>query len=191
MTTMTSVDAVSASMSNTAVQSEYVIPPPPWRRYSTGQRASGCRSKEAGSSSRTFTTPTAGESMVRSLARLSGSKTGSEQPLGSQWTTGGFVSTAMRRAPSSAGSPMVAAWLGGAEKGVAVTVGAEVAVGIGVRRAPSEQPAARASVVRAASSGRPAGPTAPMPRLPMGRGEVYARQVVPGRSRSVRPGPPA
>ena len=79
---------------------------------------------------------TAGESMVRSRMRGVGTR-----------RFRGLVSTAMMRAPSSAGSPIAGAWLlPGANVGIAtgVGVGARLAVGasdgVELGLAPPEQP---------------------------------------------------
>jgi hypothetical protein len=90
---------------------------PPWRRYRTGQRVVGLASNPPGRRCRTLTMwPTAGESIVRSRARVVGAR---------RWV--GFASTAMIRAPSSAGSPIVGTGVG---VGVGVLVGDGAAVGV-------------------------------------------------------------
>jgi hypothetical protein len=88
MTTRTSAGAVIASASALVVQSEY-SPSPPWRRYSTGNRAAGSSANPSGSRIRAWTVPTDGDSMVTSRIRPS------------------RVSTLTIRAPSSAAWPIV------------------------------------------------------------------------------------
>ena len=89
ITTSRSVGATDCSTSVFSVQSRY-SPPAPCSSHRTGKRASGLSSNVRGSSRRTISVPTDGESIVRSTIRSSS------------------CSTLTIRAPLSAGWPIVA-----------------------------------------------------------------------------------